>query len=643
MTSSLASAALLAWAVAGAPGPATGKYFKITVVDEQTGRGVPLVELRTVDEVRRYTDSNGVVAFSEPGLMGRKVFFHVRSHGYEFPKDGFGFRGRALDVKEGGSVRLTIRRVNIAERLYRVTGAGIYRDSVLVGQPVPLKQPLLNGQVVGQDSVVSAAYRGKLCWFWGDTNRPGYPLGNFQVSGATSRPQADGGLDPSAGVDLEYFVNDDGFAREMAPLPGKGPTWISGLCTVPGDDGKERLFAAYAKIRGQLTVYARGLVEYNDEKQRFEKVADFPLKSPALPGGHTFRRSEGGVEYVYFASPYPLVRVSARPADLRLPARYQAFTCLKEGSRLDRPQLDRAADGTLRYGWKVNTPPVGAAEQARLIKAGLLKPAEALLQLQNADTGVRVTAHGGSVCWNAYRKRWVLIAVQSFGTSILGEVWYAEADTPAGPWAYARKVVGHDRYDFYNPTQHPFFDQEGGRLIYFEGTYAHTYSGNPYPTPRYDCNQIMYRLNLADPRLVLPVPVYALPAGDVPCRFATARQADAAGKELRIAFFALDRAREGAVPVYARPAGKDGWALQAGGEPPGGPGGKAPVFYALPARAKKGPVPAVPLYEFLHEDGVRRAYSTDPAWAAPGFRRAEQPLCRVWRDPMPLAGPWKLD
>jgi hypothetical protein len=50
-------------------------------------------------------------------------------------------------------------------------------------------------------------------------------------------------------------------------------------------------------------------------------------------------------------------------------------------------------------------------------------------------------------------------------------------------------------------VSHPFFDQEGGRIIYFEGTYASTFSGNTNPTPRYDYNQIMYRLDLADPRL----------------------------------------------------------------------------------------------------------------------------------------------
>ena len=56
---------------------------------------------------------------------------------------------------------------------------------------------------------------------------------------------------------------------------------------------------------------------------------------------------------------------------------------------------------------------------------------------------------------------------------------------------------------FYNPTQHPFFDQDGGRLIYFEGTYVTTFSGNNNPTPRYNYNQVMYRLDLSDDRLHL--------------------------------------------------------------------------------------------------------------------------------------------
>ena len=119
-----------------------------------------------------------------------------------------------------------------------------------------------------------------------------------------------------------------------------------------------------------------------------------------------------------------------------------------------------------------------------------------------------MSAHRGSVYWNEYRKRWVMIAVESAGTSFLGEVWFAESDTPLGPWVYARKVVTHDRYSFYNPKQHPMLDKGGGRTLFFEGTYTRTFSGNPDATPRYDYNQIMYRLNLDDARLNLPVPVY---------------------------------------------------------------------------------------------------------------------------------------
>jgi len=100
-----AAIALTAGLFAG-PTQAHEKYFRITVVDEQTGRGVPLVELETTNNIKHYTDSNGVVAFHEPGLMGQSVFFFVRSHGYEFPKDGFGMQGRALDVKDGGRATL---------------------------------------------------------------------------------------------------------------------------------------------------------------------------------------------------------------------------------------------------------------------------------------------------------------------------------------------------------------------------------------------------------------------------------------------------------------------------------------------------------------------------------------------------------
>ena len=180
--------------------------FVIQVVDEQTGRGVPLVELTTTNSIRLWTDSNGLVAFNEPGLMDTRVWFSVRSHGYEHPADGFGSRGVGLQVKPGGQATIKIKRLNIAERLYRQTGQGIYRDTVLAGRKAPTTQPVIDGLVMGCDSVLTTIYKGRLFWIWGDTGKPSYPLGNFHCTGATSRLPADGGLDPALGVDFDYFT-----------------------------------------------------------------------------------------------------------------------------------------------------------------------------------------------------------------------------------------------------------------------------------------------------------------------------------------------------------------------------------------------------------------------------------------------------
>ena len=284
--------------------PEISHPFRIEMVDDETGRGVPLVELRTVNQIRYVTDSNGIAAFDEPGLLGREVFFHIKSHGYEFPKDGFGYRGLALESSPRGSARIKIKRLNIARRLYRVTGAGIYRDSLLTGSPIPINEPVLNGQVPGQDSVLTAHFEGKIFWFWGDTNRPGYPLGNFHSPGATSQLPGKGGLDPATGVNLSYFVNDAGFAGPACEMPGPGPTWITGLVVLRNRQGQERMFAGYAKIRPPMETYQRGLVEFDPRTRSFQKRAEFPIDLPACagepPGGHPFVRRDGDIDFIYY-------------------------------------------------------------------------------------------------------------------------------------------------------------------------------------------------------------------------------------------------------------------------------------------------------------------------------------------------------
>jgi hypothetical protein len=488
------------------PGVRCPSYFTVEIVDEQTGRGVPLVELRTVNDICYYSDSKGVVAFYEPGLMERDVFFHIGSHGYEFPADQLGYRGKTLRTVPGGVARLSIRRKNIAERLYRVTGEGIYRDTVLVGRESPLKEPLLNGRVLGQDSVMATPYGGKIYWFWGDTNRESYPLGHFGTSGATSEVPGEGGLDPSVGVDLTYFVDEAGFSKAMVPLGGPGMIWLDAVLTVKDGGGRERLVAHYRRMANLSEELEHGLVVFNDERGVFERLVRFDRDAVLAPAGQPLQVTVGGESYYYFAEPYPFIRVRADWQDLMEPAAYEAWTCLAAGAgyEKDSPALDRGTDGRLRWGWKRNTALVGVDRQRELIAGGKIKPDEAWIDLRDVETGESVHRKRGSVRWNSFRRRYVMIVQQVEGTSYLGEIWYSEADAPEGPWLWARKVVTHEDYTFYNPTQHWFFDEEGGRIIYFEGTYTNSFSGTETPTPRYNYNQIMYRLDLSDPRLALP-------------------------------------------------------------------------------------------------------------------------------------------
>lgn len=477
-------------------------YFAIQVVDEETGRGVPMVELKTVNNILYYTDSQGYVAFHEPGLMDTPVFFTVTSPGYEYPKNGFGFHGLQLQPRAGAEALLKIHRINKAERLYRVTGQGIYRDSVLLGRPVPLRQPVLNGMVMGQDSTLAIPYKDKIYWFWGDTNRPSFPLGNFMMSGATSSLPEAGGLPPEQGIDLHYFIDDSGFSKRMSPIKDQYLIWLDGLLTVNDSSGQERLAARYTHLKGLGTILEHGLVVFDDSAQEFKHWATLDLaKEWQAPRGHIVQGKGMPSDAFYFCTPFPNVRVPANWNALADQAAYEAFTCLREGTRYQGKEsnLERTKEGLVVYRWSKKTDPIGPKEEKELIAAGLLQLQEAHFLPIDREGGKPVQIHGGTVRWNEYRQKWILIGVEIGNElSLLGEVWYAEADALTGPWKSAIKIASHPHYSFYNPIHHPFFDQENGRFLYFEGTYVNTFSGNPTATPRYDYNQLMYRLDVAN-------------------------------------------------------------------------------------------------------------------------------------------------
>lgn len=624
------------------------KYFVIQVVDESTGRGVPLVELKTVNHLTYYTDNNGVVAFYEPGLMERDVFFFVNSHGYEFPKDGFGYAGKTLFTRSGTKAVLKIKRLNIAERLYRITGYGTYRDSVLVGLPIPIKEPLTNGLVFGQDTVISAIYNGKIYWFWGDTQKPSYPLGNFAVSGAVSDLPEKGGLEPDVGINLKYFIDKTGFSKQMCPIKADGMKWLEGLMVLTNESGEERLFARYAAVRDLRHINEFGLVEFNREKEVFERVVRFDTTDGYHISAHPFLVSYNGELYYYL---FPALRVKADVNSIKKLDEYENFTCLiRRGTDgLTKNDIDRSKDGVVQYQWRKAIAPFRPNIHQELIRKGLIKPQESWIYLHNVEDGMPIktaNSFNGSVAFNEYLQRWIMIAMGQ-----PGEIWFSVADTPTGQWVYARKIVSHNNYNFYNPAHHPFFDRQNGRIIYFEGTYTAAFSSAKVETPGFDYNQIMYRLDLSDPRTILPLPVYQVNISGSLKRLGMREVI-----EKENLWDSVESAPFCAIP----PSRKLNGLLEIGylksdkkfrlyqKDKPGKDDDFITIFCALPVESEKitaekddkwqtlatlsRSANAI-LYEYIAPNGDY-VYLCDGSEVAKNLKRSDKPLCRVWKNPV---------
>ena len=428
---------------------------RIEVVEKGSGWPVPLVELRTTHQVRFVTDNAGLIAFDLPELMGRETWFDVIGHGYEVPRDGFGIRGVRLTPQSGGSIKVEVTRTIIAKRLGRITGAGLFAESQKLGREMEWR----DSNVFGCDSVQNAVHRGRLFWAWGDTVIPNYPLGLFDMSSATTGIQPLVSFEPPVRLKFDYFTGAEGKPRGVAKMPGSGPTWVSGYTSLPDKNGNARLVGTYIKVRPPLEAYECGLCVWDDAKAEFQRhrvlwtKSDATPKQPPVPDGHpAFWKDAGGKEWVLFGNPLPTLRCAAT---------FEAWE-------------DSAA-------WEVLTPQES---------------------LPSATDGKPVKPHSGSIAWNASRKRWVTVFMESFGKpSVFGELWYAEADAPNGPWGKAVKILTHENYTFYNPRLHPEFTPAESPILLFEGTYTQQFADKPAPTPRYDYNQILYRLDLGDPAL----------------------------------------------------------------------------------------------------------------------------------------------
>lgn len=436
-------------------GATAGEPCRIAIVEQGSGWPVPLVELRTTHHLRFISDNAGLIAMEAPELMGVETWFEVIGHGYEVKADGFGMRGVRLTPEPGRTLRVEVERTIVARRIGRLTGSGLFAESQKLGA----ERGWRDASLVGCDSVQTAVHRGRMFWLWGDTTLARYPLGVFDSTSATTGLKPFTSFEPPLRPLFEYFKDAKGFPRGVAKLPGTGPTWITAYVSLPSKDGLSRLCATYLKIKPPLDAYEKGLCVWNDDQEQFdrlrviwEKGGGAPSSVP-IPDGHpALWKDAEGKEWVLFGNPLPT---------LRCPATFESWQ--------DPAQ------------WEV------------------MKPQETL---PAAGGGKPVKPHSGSIAWHPWRKRWVTVFMEAFGKpSAFGELWYAEAASPIGPWGPAVKILSHANYTFYNPRLHPEFTTAGSPVLIFEGTYTQQFANQPEPTPRYDYNQILYRLDLDDPAL----------------------------------------------------------------------------------------------------------------------------------------------
>jgi hypothetical protein len=427
---------------------------RIEIVDKENGWPVPLVELRSTHETRHVSDNLGLIAIDDPELLGREVWFHVKGHGYGVSKDGFGYEGVRTTLTPGGTFRIEVERRILAKRLGRLTGAGLYAE----GEKLGIAPRLPESGVFGCDSVQITHHDGRLFWLWGDTTLPGYPLGVFHSTAATTALRPLGKFEPPLALPFTYFRDDKTKPRGVAQLPGDGPTWLSGIVSFPN----HQLGATYSKIKGFLDEYEVGLCVWDPAAAKFVPEKVIWKKSdgakPILLQGHPVRwRDPAGKAWLLFGDPFPAAR------------------CPDDFDSWKNPAI-----------WEKIAAPTAA---------------------QSAQDGAEIQVHRGCIAWNAFRDNWIAVFTQKFGKpSAFGEIWFAEANSPLGPWNAAVKILSHDNYTFYNPVIQTELTPADAKFILFEGTYTAEFADHAQPTPRYNYNQVLYRLDLDDPKLTRPKP-----------------------------------------------------------------------------------------------------------------------------------------
>jgi hypothetical protein len=297
------------------------------------------------------------------------------------------------------------------------------------------------------------------------------------------------------------------FVAPMAPpelTSTHFPVWIGGIVSLNASG----MFAFFTK--GGMTATSWGLLKWNEGLSRFDLAwirnttdDQMSLEMKLKAGLNGAQSSFDGDGNILFTSAYASIRTKATEEGLMNLDSYEAFTALLPGSTMTKPVLDRSS-GKLRYAWRTGAPPLTESDEQELLRQGLMDKSELWISLKQKTTDTLIVLRRGSTHWNRKLQAWLLLSSGNPGT-----IWAAKSERPEGPYREAVLVATHNstgsgRSDdsdkatnFYNPTQHVFFDEDEGETIYFSGTFVTSFAPQHFATARYDYNSIMYRINVS--------------------------------------------------------------------------------------------------------------------------------------------------
>ncbi len=293
----------------------------------------------------------------------------------------------------------------------------------------------------------------------------------------------------------------------MIELPGPGFVWIETVLPLTNSiTGQKQMVARFVRHLTLEKADLKGFAVFQPAAEKFKVIrtmdsAQLHRSAHAFPV--TFNGQSG------FAT-QPWERIADRTQDFIRPENYEYYTCIEPAGPEAKNsfsiagqsyKLRRDRRGRLVFSWTRGGQPFTPEVQQKLEESKRIGRSERWLRLYEMASGKQIDTFSGSIAFNRYKNRWIMII-----QGPTGEIWFSEADTFTGPWQYARRIISHDGYNFYNPVHHYWFDRDNGRTIFIEGTYTAFFTATGWKTPRADYNQLLYRLDLSDSRLVIPEP-----------------------------------------------------------------------------------------------------------------------------------------